>query len=82
MDVKKINGWKVTAIIFMLLFVIETVGFISIIKSGLDIIDKENECYYNVCNKYEGGYYYDSIEGLCYCYENGEAVQQKYIGGK
>lgn len=86
MDVKqkeeKTNYWKITAFIFILLFVIETAGFISIINSGLNIIDKENECYYNVCSNYVGGYYYDSIEGLCYCYEDGEEVYEKYIGGK
>ena len=36
-----------------------------IIEAGKDI-DKENECYYDICGDYEEAYYSDNI---CYCYD-------------
>ncbi|KKM88832.1 hypothetical protein LCGC14_1254880, partial [marine sediment metagenome] len=44
------NGWKVTAIIFIILFILETVFFIGILSIGFSEIDKENQCIYNVCS--------------------------------
>ncbi|KKM10463.1 hypothetical protein LCGC14_1721800, partial [marine sediment metagenome] len=44
------NGWKLTAIIFIVLFILETVFFIGILSIGFSEIDKENQCIYNVCS--------------------------------
>lgn len=60
-----VNGWKVTAIIFICLFF----GLISLCFWGYSItIEDEknlNDCYYNICGNYE---YADYIEGVCSCY--------------
>ena len=72
------NGWKVTAIIFIILFVLETILFIFIISVGTGIVAKESECAINICEKYEK-YYYDYTENICYCFENDEIAFQKYM---
>lgn len=68
------NGWKITAIIFIILFLLET----SMIVWGMVINAKEvkltNRCYYEVCRDYEQGYY---ANGLCTCYERDVLGQLK-----
>lgn len=69
-------SWKVVAIIFILLFVVETIGVIYVYKLGYNEIANENECMYNVCSDYDSFYY---SSGMCYCYKNNEIVKQEYI---
>jgi len=76
----KINGWKVAAIILGVIVILQTSLFIGLMKIGSDVIDKENECMYNICTEADT-YYYDAYEGICYCYIDNELVHQKYIGG-
>jgi hypothetical protein len=75
-----VNGWKVTAIIFIILFLLETISFIWIAQIGTDVINNENICSINVCgnNQYDS-FYYDSIENICYCYTNGEITYQEVL---
>ena len=58
--------WKNIAIVFIILFVLET----GMIVWGIITVRAEekniNECYYNICNNYEEAYYDD---GVCHCYE-------------
>lgn len=72
------NKWKVTAIIFIILFVLETGVLIWAWKVGTQTIDNENECSYNICSDYPS-YFYDSYTKICYCYEDGLVVHQEYI---
>ncbi len=74
------NGWKVTAIVFIVLFILETIFFISIIGIGFSEIDKENQCVYNVCgdDEFDSYIYYD-FEGICECYTQGELIKTEYI---
>jgi len=74
-----VNGWKVTAIIFIVLFIVETSLFIWAINVGSEMIDNENECAYNICEDYET-YFYDDTDKMCYCYKNHELEHQKYMG--
>ena len=74
------NGWKVTAIICMVLLLLETIIFISMIVIGFSQIDKENQCLYNVCGDPEfDSYIYYDFEGICECYTNGELIKTEYI---
>jgi len=61
--------WKVTAIIFIILFVAET----SLIIYGTYLLKKDNEntlsCYYDVC-KDSLDADYDTNTQLCNCYDN------------
>lgn len=73
-----INGWKITAIIFMIAFVAETLLIAWAWNLGGDAIEKENDCQINVCESYEA-FLFDSYNQMCYCYEDGEVVYEKYI---
>lgn len=77
----KSDGWKITAIIFIVLFVLETIIFVWILSWGLQIVAKENECSVNVCSGEEiVSYYYDESQSICYCYDvNEEIVKQQFI---
>jgi hypothetical protein len=89
-EVVQSNGWKITAIIFivisvilLLLLIFVSVIFIGIMAIGYDVIAAENECSVNVCRG-EGigalAYIYDDQTGMCYCIDSeGETVLEKYI---
>jgi hypothetical protein len=72
-----VNGWKVTAIIFIILFILETLAFVGLLKIGYDEITNENKCSMNVCADYDS-YQYNT--GICYCFDNGEIALQEYLG--
>lgn len=74
------NGWKLTAIVFIVLFILETILFISIIVIGFSQIDKENQCIYNVCeDESYDSYTYDDVTSICECYTNGELIKMEYL---
>ena len=62
------NGWKITSIIFICLFVTETL----LMVWGAIIIAKEEEmyavCYYDACEDYPGADL-DLSTSLCSCYD-------------
>lgn len=62
------NGWKVTAIIFIILFILENLFWGWAIWYGIQEEKKATECYYDVCENYEA--FYDA--GVCSCLELGE----------
>jgi len=72
------KGWKIIAIIFIVLFALETLLGIWVIGLGTQVIENENDCAYNICSDYET-YYYDNYEQMCYCYNNHEVEYQEYI---
>ena len=77
--VRKIqNVWKLIAIIFIVLFILETIGVIYVTNVGLNVINNEKECSYNTCKDYDA-YYFDSYEGICYCYRGTEITKQEFI---
>ena len=59
-------NWKIIAIIFIALFVAETLFFCW----GYYMVSKDekntNDCLYNFCAEYPDGYY---ESGLCECYD-------------
>ena len=58
--------WKVIAIIFIALFIIET----AYVSWGVWLVKSEenkiNECYYGICEEYPEAFYKEKI---CYCYD-------------
>ncbi|KKN56530.1 hypothetical protein LCGC14_0571080 [marine sediment metagenome] len=74
------NAWKVTAIISIILNLLQVVFWVSIVFYGLGDIEKENQCAYNVCDGsgYESYIYYD-FTGVCECYNNGELMKTRYL---
>ena len=75
----KSNVWKTLAIIFIILTVIETAFLIWAYVSGGNIIERENECVYNICSGYDT-FYYDDYEQICYCYIDGEIEHSEFMG--
>ena len=65
------NGWKVTAIIFIVLFSLQVLVTIL----GLVLIqieeDKIDECYYDICEGYADALFYEDV---CYCYNTDDEV--------
>ncbi len=84
MEIKmgKVNGWKVTAIIFIVLFILETISFSGLILWGVALVnkeyEKETECIYNVCSGAEE-YIYDEYYEICECYIDGELIKSEYM---
>lgn len=70
-----VNGWKITAIIFICLWITTMFTVIYIMKTGIDILEQEDSCAYDVCSEFES-YYYDPNLRVCYCVENGEIVKE------
>lgn len=64
---KKPN-WKTIAIIFMVLFAIETTIFVwGYVATEIEY-HKANTCYYDICENYLDAEYYGNV---CTCYEEG-----------
>lgn len=59
------DKWKTIAIIFIILFVIETTYVIWEVNVYFNEVDKKNECYYDICNGYPDAYYEADV---CTCY--------------
>ena len=79
-----VNGWKVTAIIFIILFVLETALLVWMFNLGTNSMQNENECAYDVCelgNTYPSyeTYSYDDYSGICSCYVNHEVAKTKIL---
>lgn len=79
------NKWKTTAIIFIILFAIETLFLVYVGGIGKEAINNENKCSIEVCNLMEyntayDSYFYDSSIKMCYCYIDKEIVKSKYMG--
>jgi len=72
------NKWRTVAIIFIIITIVETLGIIWIYNLGMESIENENECAYNICAEQQT-YQYDSTEKMCYCFENHEVVYQEYM---
>ncbi len=75
------NKWKTIAIIFIILFVLETLFLIYAFNLANRIVSNENECLYNVCADYEA-YFYDDYDEVCYCYEDNEVAYYEYLKPK
>lgn len=73
-----VNGWKVVAIIFIILFILETASLVFFWRLGTNMIEKETECSVNVCQNYDA-FAYDDYAQMCYCYTGNEIALEQYI---
>lgn len=78
----ELKGWKTTAIIFIVLFTLETLFLGFMFKTGVDTINNENKCNVNVCSNLKEtvtGYYYESSTNLCYCYNEKDIIYKQLM---
>ena len=81
------KGWKILAIIFMILFILETLYFVWAVSSVIEDGKQEDECFVNVCafnaqtgeSKIADTYYFDTLSDICYCYKSDEIVKNVVI---
>jgi len=57
--------WKTIAIIFIILFTVETLCLVTLNIIYASDEKKMNECYYDICEGYPDAYYESNI---CQCY--------------
>lgn len=70
--------WKTIAIIFIILFVLETIVLIAAIKFGVKELRKEETCSNQICfNKGYQSYSYSN--GLCSCFTDGEVLYKEVL---
>jgi hypothetical protein len=73
-------SWKITAIIFIVLFCLETFTFVVLLMIGTKVIGNENKCAINICeNGGYDGYRFDQYENICYCYLNNKVKYQEAL---
>ena len=70
------NSWKVVAIIFIIIAVLEFAFLCFAFQVGNELIENENECALNICRDYETYYFEDNF---CYCYIDHELAYSEYI---
>ncbi len=77
----KNERWKTVAIVFICLFILETLIFIYLWSTGTEVIGNQNECAYNICDapNTHDAYAYDEYSKICYCYDDGEVTYQRYM---
>ena len=75
------SRWKTIAIIFIILFLIETLIVLAVISIGYDIIEKEERCEKDICSGSDVFYFdYDDYNEMCYCYdENGTEIIKRWM---
>lgn len=60
------NKWRTIAIIFIILFILETALIVWSINIAYSEEDNWNECLYNICGEYPDAYYQENV---CECYD-------------
>ena len=61
-----VNVWKVTAIIFIVLFILENLFFGWMYYLAIQEEDNTRICLWDVCEEYPDAVYEDNV---CYCYD-------------
>ncbi len=75
----KSNGWKITAIIFIVLFIIETLAFVWFMYVGITGYDKETKCFNKCIADGARSYSQTGDSDLCTCYYNDETTKNYLI---
>lgn len=60
------TGWKVLAIILMIIFLLEIITLIFFYKVGTDEVEKDELCAYDICAEYPQA---ERTGNVCYCYD-------------
>lgn len=71
--------WKTIALIFMVLFVLETIAVSSVFYLGIKEYDKKYTCN-NICmTKDSDSFLYDDVNKICKCWQNDEVIYQEVM---
>lgn len=73
--------WKRTAIIFIIICVLETLFILWAYNLGNTMIENEYTCSINICADYDA-YIYDDSSSQCSCYIDNELKLTRYMNGK
>lgn len=75
-----INKWKLIAIIFIILFIVETLSLLYILKVGINSINNKIKCQTEICFNQNSDYYtFDDVQNLCECYIGTEVIYREYL---
>ena len=75
-----VNGWKITAIVFICLFVAETVFVFYIANLGVEAYDNKLKCSNEVCFEIKAeSFTYDEYTKTCSCYNEEEVIKTKVM---
>ena len=81
MKKSKTNVWKIVAIIFICLFVLETYLFYSFVNMGIETLRRDNACSELCYDLGDISYSYDTITEFCYCFnEYREITHSRRMG--
>lgn len=74
------DTWKIIAIIFMILFILETLFLFYAFNLGVEIETNDLKCSDEICYNLDAtSYLYEDTYSLCQCYKNGEIIYQEVI---
>jgi len=73
------NIWKILAIIFIIISIIETILIGWAIITGLQELKNEDICSTQCLERNADSYLYDSYLIYCKCYRNGELMKPEFI---
>ena len=74
------NKWKITAIILLIICVIESSIIIWGYMESDRYWDNDLKCSMNICEDGDyTSYYYSPTTGICYCYQDEEIKHEEYI---
>ena len=73
------GAWRTAAIVFIILFLLQTFVIVYVMVEGEKILETEKQCQLNVCREYSA-YYYASSDKMCYCYTDNQIVLNQYMG--
>lgn len=75
-----INGWKVTAIIFIVLFGISAIYISFMYDIGTTSLNNELQCSNEICyNRDASSFKYEPIEKICQCYDGEKMFYMEYM---
>ena len=74
---RQLKIWRTFAIIFIILFILETIFIIWAWDMGTQEIKNEEICSVNICVGYDAYFYADSY---CDCYRDNELLYTEYMG--
>ena len=76
----KQKTWKVLAIVFMSICLLQTLLITWAWTSGNEIINNEIECANVICfNDDYDSFFYEASTDICYCYRYGEIVHSQVM---
>lgn len=76
----KNNKWKTVAIVFIVLFALETSFIVWAFNLGVESENKELECANEICfNKNSSSYMFDSYTDTCQCFDNSKLTYQEIM---